>query len=298
MANLIVFDGRIGWMCSFFSLCFVPNPTAFIDKLCRRQIKVLDFAYTITMYEVTISIPNAQSYLLEHISHDVSPYFAKVGGTFVTLTQRQRSYFSVACKDTFKPQAKRLITQTIAQVLSLGYKNIYVRNLLDVQPNNFYQSVLVDTMCAFDYQFDASKIATIINCDKDVFVDGYYNFRLASFKAKWESIAGMILQHDYILLDNDLIVEFLQYLLQSVEHKAPCLAIVFNKDGYNLYDANSKVLPTLPTLSADNMPEVQAIVNAVCINPQQLKVYYLSKPSQDFCDLATALFDVQFVPVQ
>ena len=250
------------------------------------------------MYEVTISIPNAQTYLLEHISKDVSPYFSKVGGAFVTLKRRERSYFSVACKDTFKPQAERLIAQTVAQVISLGYKNIYLRNLLDIQPNNFYQSVLVDTMCAFDYQFDATKIASLIDCDKDVFVDGYYNFRLSSFKSKWQSVASMILQHDYILLDNDLIVEFLQYLVQSVESKVQSLCIVFDKDGYTLYDANSKVIQKRPTLSIDASPEIEAIVNAVCINPQHLKVYYLTKPSQDFCNLATALFDVQFVPVQ
>ena len=270
---------------------------AFIDKLCRHQINTLHFAYTITMYEVTLSTPTRHNHLLGYLRNDLQPYFSKIGGTYAILQQKYRSYFSIACDDTFAFQAKRLITESVSQVLTLGYKNIFVRNLLDISQSNFYQNVLVDTMCIFDHVYDAKMVTHLINVEKDIYLDGYYNFRMQDFKRKWQNVANMILENDYVLSDNTLILEFLQYLLQSVDTKTKQISLCIEDNNYDLYDYKNRLLPQSDTMSAFSTPESDVLVNAIYLNTQKLKVYHHGNLSQDFCDLANALFQTEFLQV-
>lgn len=269
-----------------------------IGKLCRHQINFYSFAYTITMYEVTVSVTNEQKYLLDSICQDMFDYIRQVDGTCANLQGNHRSYFCLACSDTYTNQVKRLLTDSVARILTLGYKNIFVRQLLEIDNNNFYQNVLVDTMCVFDHQYEMSIVANFLDCNRDIYLDGYYHFRMQSIKRKWEKVVDMILENNYILLDNALIVEFLQCLLQSADGKMSQLSICFDGDTCTLYDCKGKVLAPICPLSQRSTAEQQAIVNAICLSPQKVQVLFASKPSKEFCDLANALFDVRYVMVQ
>lgn len=250
------------------------------------------------MYEVTVSTTKEQEYLLDSLCQDMFDYIRQVDGTCANLQQKHRSYFCLACSDTYRAQAKRLLADSVARVLTLGYKNIFVRQLLDVCDGNFYQNILVDTMCVFDYQYDVDVVSNLIDCDKDVYLDGYYNFRMNTVKRKWENVVNMILENNYILLDNALILEFLQYLLQSLDGKMQQLCICFDDKNYTLYDGKGRLIEPISTLSQQSTAEQQAIVNAICLNPKRVKVYFADKPSKEFCDIANALFGVQYVQVQ
>lgn len=267
------------------------------DKLCRCQIIVEHFAYTITMYEVTLSTPTEQNYLLEGISTNLSRYIAQIDGTHVTLQRKNRSYLSIACRETFRHQLQHILQDEVATTLSLGYKNIFVRRLLDLDNANFYQNVLIDTMCAFDHKYDVHQLAGIVDATSNIYIDGYYNFRMTNFKRRWQNVVNMVLENDYLLHDNELILEFLQYLLQSVDVKTQQLSVCFDTYGYTLYDATGKVVQSISAFSLESTAEQSALVNAICQNVQQLKVYHSSDLSQDFCDIAKALFNVKFVQV-
>ena len=143
-----------------------------------------------------------------------------------------------------------------------------------------------------------NTVANIIDCNQDVYLDGYYNFRMRDIKRKWENVVNMILENNFILSDNELIVEFLQYLLQSIEAKADSLSICFDDLGYTLYNSEGKIVNKLATLSKTATAEEEAIVNAICQNVKKLKVYYCKSPSKEFCDVAKTLFDVQYLQVQ
>ena len=250
------------------------------------------------MYEVTVSAPSMHNHVLEFVHQSMQDYIDKVGGTCVNLHQKYRSYFCFACNDTFRLQAQRLLRECVSSALAVGYKNIFMRSLLGVNEGNFYQNVLVDTMCVFDQQYDTAMVSNIVDTTKDLYLDGYYNFKLQDIKHRWESVVNMVLENNYVLWDNGLILEFLQYLLQSADEKTQKVTICFDENGYILYDAMDKILQNITTLSSISGKEEQALVNAIYLNPQKLIVYYAKQPTQEFYDVAKTLFDVQFVEVR
>lgn len=138
------------------------------------------------MYEVTVSALRKEQHLLEHIKREAVPAIAEMDGIFTEMSDESRSYFSVACSDTYRFQLRRLLSGSIAETIALGYKNIFVRNCLHVNKGNFLQNVLINTMCVFDKTYDQQIVSKIIDVDKPVFIDGYCNFRLQPLKKKVE----------------------------------------------------------------------------------------------------------------
>lgn len=90
----------------------------------------------------------------------------------------------------------------------------------------------------------------------------------------------------------------MQYLTEQVEGKREAMSVVFDGgNDYFLFDGGNKLLPAMRTLAERVTAEEEAIVNLVCMRPSRLTVYAKTKPSQDFCDLAGALFDVDYKTV-
>ncbi len=270
----------------------------FIDKVCRCQIFHVRFAYTIIMYEVTISSPKNQQYFLQYVTEKVNPFMQQINGVIAQIYNDKRSFCTIACDDVYNAQCKRIVTDTVAEVLSLGCKNLYVRNLLGVDSGNFYQNILVDTLCVFDNLEDKRNLCHIIDTANDIYIDGYYNFRMKSIKSRWQEIINMILDSRYILDDDQLILEFLQYLLQSVDSKVKNLSLCFEENNYYICDSSNRILPGTALMSPDATVEEQAMVNVICLNPKKATVYHGKKLNEDFCKMLNYLFDTHFLQVE
>lgn len=246
------------------------------------------------MYEVTISVPKNQEYLLAHVKEQTATALAEMDGIATDLTDKHRCYFSVACSDTFRFQLKRLVSDSVSDAVALGYKNLYVRKCLKVNNGNFFQNVLINTMCVFDKAYDRQIISKIIDADKPMFIDGYCNFRLDLLKRKWKEIAKLVSDNNYILQDSKMILEFLQYLLESVSSKVSNLSLTLEKDGFLMYDSKNNYLPSVMSLAPDPTVTEEAALNVLLLKPKHLTVYYGEKPSSDFVEMMS-LFDCKFV---
>jgi len=246
------------------------------------------------MYEVTVSVPVADKHLLEHVKNQTMPAVAEMDGIATDLSDKFRAYYSVACSDTFRFQLRRLLTDSVSEAVALGYKNMFVRDFLNVKGGNFFQDVLINTMCVFDKSYDQQIVSKIVDADKPIFIDGYCNFRLDALKRKWEEIAKLVCDNEYILHDEQLILEFLQYLLDSVNNQVTSLTLSLEGDTFLMYDAKGKVLPAVQSLAKSVTVEEEAAVNVLLLKPKRLTVYYGKRPEPSFMKLLE-LFDCKFV---
>lgn len=241
-----------------------------------------------------MSVPRSDEHLLEHIKIQTSPALAEIDGIATDVEDKHRCYFSAACSDTFRFQLKRLFVESVAEAVALGYKNIHMRNCLKVSRGNFFQNVLINTMCVFDKAYDKQIISKILDADKPMFIDGYCNFKITPLKRKWTEIAKLVSENNFILHDKQLIEDFLQYLLESVSSKTSSLSVSLENDAFLLYDSKNNVLPNVNSLARNSTVEEEAALNILLLKPKHLTVYYGKKPSEDFCHLLR-LFDCKFV---
>lgn len=250
------------------------------------------------MYEQTVNIERNNAHLLNYVKGQLEPTISKIDGISTELDDEYRSYFTVACSDTYRFQVNRAVMSAVCDALSLGYKNVYVRRLLSVGYDNFYQNVLVNTICKFDSEYDKQYIARIMSESSTLCLDGYYNFRMAQIKRKWQEISRLVCDNSFLLTDNELIIELLQYLLESLACREQVVSVSIENDDFVLYNKDSSVLPKLKSIARLTTVEEEAMLNVICLKPSKLNVYYHEKPSKDFSSMCDSLFNAQFIFVE
>ena len=247
------------------------------------------------MYEQTVNIEKNNAHLLDYVKAQLDPKLEQIDAISTEPDDKFRSYYTLACSDTYRFQVRRALNAAVCEALSLGYKNVFVRRLLNVGYDNFYQNVLVNTICKFDNEYDKQYVARIMADCSTLCMDGYYNFRMSPVKRKWQEISKLVCDNSFLLYDNELIVELLQYLLDSLTSRENTVSVSLQNDGFTLYGKDGGVLPALKSIARRSTVEEEVMLNVICLKPSKLTVYYHDRPSKDFTSLCDALFDTQFV---
>lgn len=245
------------------------------------------------MYEITVSVPQSELHLLDYIKKQTTTAISEMDAISTDVQYSGRQFFSVACSDTFRFQMRRLLVDSVSEAMALGYKNLFMRKCLHISGNDFFQNVLVNTMCVFDRAYDMQIISKVLDVDKPIYIDGYCNFRLGVLKRKWSEIAKLVSDNQFILQDSQLILEFLQYLLDSVTRKVNQLTVTFEGDSFLLYDTSGNILPTVESLAPHTTVEEEVALNVMLLKPRHVVVYYSKLPSQNFRDVMQ-LFDCKY----
>ena len=247
------------------------------------------------MYENTLSVPCDNAYLLDYISSELADTFRTVDAVTQTAESNGRKYMSYACADLYRHVLADKVSDAVADVLSSAYKNKYMRGLLGVKSGSFLQNVLVNVICVYDSLPDKIAVKKSINADRPMYLDGYYNFVLSPLKRKWAELSELVGANRYVLDDESLIVEFLQYLVDSSEERYGTMSVLFHDNKYFLFDKDNALSATLSTLCKEATAEEEAMVNLVCRRPTKVEIYAKSRPSQEFCALCEALFVTNYV---
>lgn len=249
------------------------------------------------MYEATVSVVKENAHLLNYVKAQLEPIISEVDGLTSELDEASRNYFSLACADTYRFQIRRKLNDAVSQALTLGYKNIFVRKILGVRKNNFFQNVLVNTICIFDNDYDRQAVSRLLDVDRTLCLDGYYNFRLGAVKKKWQEVTKLVSDNFYVLSDSELIVEFLQYLLESTPSKVKNLSVSIDGNSFVLYGASDKVLEPIVSLAKNSDVEEEVMLNVLFLKPKKVKLYHSVEPSKEFRGMLDALFETEYVPV-
>ncbi len=249
------------------------------------------------MYETTISVPKSDKHILEYIKSQMASAVTEIDGIATDVEDKRRCYYALACSDTFRFQLKRLLSESVSSAVALGYKNIFVRKCLKVSQCDFFQNVLINTMCVFDKSYDQQIITKILDVDKPMYIDGYYNFKMSLLKRKWKEIAKLVSDNNFILQDRQLILEFLQYLLESITCKVSHLTLTLEDNSFLEYDSHNDILPNVQSLAPSPTVEEEAAINVLLLKPKRLTVFGKKHPSEDFCTLMR-LFDCEFQNVE
>ena len=250
------------------------------------------------MYEATVSVVKENSHLLDYVKGQLAPCLKEIDGISTEIDTISRSCFSLACSDTYRFQVQRRLLDAVSQALTLGYKNVYMRDLLGIYGDNFYKNVLVNVICVFDNDYDRQMVSRLVEIENDVCIDGYYNFRLAEVKKKWAEITRLVSDNIYVLSDNAMIMEFLQYLLESTPSKVKNLSVSIEGGSFVLYGSGGKVLERAISLAKDATVEEEAMLNVLCLKPQHVKIYHAAPLSDDFVKMLSQLFEVEYVEVE
>lgn len=250
------------------------------------------------MFEATIAMPTSRQYLLEHIHNKLAEFLQQAGGISTYYSCKDTVFLSVATNQLFAYVAKKQIVEAVAETLSLGYKNIYIRQKLGLTQGGFWKNLLVNTLSTLDNHADKTFVSTVLDADKPIFVEGYYNFALKWLKGKWQELVEMVQEGNLLDYDDQALCDFFRYLLQSQPHKTDLLTVTMHNHGYQLFTTSGKVVAPLYSLAQNATMEEEIALTLLCLNATNVKLCYKTKPGQEFCHFMQNLFKTQHFPLE
>lgn len=246
------------------------------------------------MYEFTLNCNKRNVHFVDYAERVLNPVLKQMGGAVARFDDESKCSLALACDEPFILQAKSLVRDTVAEILAVGYKNLFLRRAMGISEGNFVLNTLVNTMCAFDNTYDKDCINAVVNVEQSVNLDGYYNFRISKVKDKWSEVADITVRNDLLQNGGEFVEEFLRYLVETVPLGISNLSVVVDSGTFQLFDTSGKLIVPTNTLYARSTLEEELMLNIICLRPKQISLYYGDAlPSEDFVRMLKELFVVK-----
>lgn len=245
------------------------------------------------MYQTSISAKPKNQHYLDYISRQLTPILTRINGISALSCTDEKSLLSIACEDNHKNQVSDAVITALSEILSVGYKNEYFKNKLNIDKDSFLQNVVVNTMCIFDTHKDKKHISHIITDISNLSIEGYCNFRLKDVCEKWDEIINITNAYDIVAANKNTIKDFLLFLVESIPIAHQKVTATVDENHFTLFDENNKQL-NLYTVHCD-YDDIQELLihNLICHRPKQVDIVgNCTKLSKDFWAVVRLLFRV------
>lgn len=187
-----------------------------------------------------------QSVLSEIFTHaSCRVYKDKTGGR-VALT--------IVCPEYYGDIVLAEVADKVAEVVAIKYKyDFFKRNVKVGGLSTVENEILLASLIAADLEDDRKYSYDRIKGNREITIDGIYNFRLQPLKKKWRDVASYI----PTCFLNSQLKEFISYLLENKKKRVYV-------DGGRVYDSHYRRLKRSSLLDGDNAKIVREVLLSNC----------------------------------
>lgn len=244
------------------------------------------------MYEATVNINSNDKHYLSYILNQLKKPLGIINGVAIILDNDDTSYLSVACKEEFKDKIDTIVKDCVADILSIGFKQRFIRDQLKLTHNSLIANTLINTMSVFDSNVDRKQIKNSITSLNKLSIDGIYNFKLRSIKQRWQEIITLTSNNPLLFSDDSVMIEFLSYLLEAIPHITDTARLYVNKSGFELSNNKGRMFAKIPIFNCTSMEE-EILFNLIGFNPSSLIIdNQVMQLSSQFVWIITTVFNI------
>ena len=207
------------------------------------------------MAEIIISDKTAKERNLLYVQNHLECLSGHLGFSFQFKTEEERCFLSVVCPDYYSDIVSIEINDRIAEIIAINYKYDFFKKRIKICGlNETEYEILMTSIISADLEDDKKYVFNKLKDSKNnVYLDGFFNFRLQVLKKKWEEIVSYI-PHYFV---NAQLKEFISYLLESKKKK------VYIDNG-KVFDYNYKRLKRCELLDGDFVNIVREVILSNC----------------------------------
>ena len=187
-------------------------------------------------------------YIRENLSNSIFK-----SGCDKISADKDRVYIKFTIEEEVFSVANEEILDKIGDIIAIDYKyRFFNERLKDLALGEKQRDLLITALISADFIDDKRYIRTKLKgCDK-IAIDGFFNFRLANLKRKWEEITSFI--PDFFTEKE--MKEFVFYLLNEKKQKTVLI------EGNKVYDNLGNRLKRASLIPTNNFPIVKEILLA------------------------------------
>ena len=252
------------------------------------------------MRELILNVEKKDNYFADYVYKKMLNPVQSIGGICAIDTFNEKVTLGIAINDECYQMIENLFKSIIAEILAIGYKNKYLKENIGVDTSSLLGRVLLDTMCIFDSRYDAKYIKKQIKDFDVISLEGCYNFRLIDLKQKWDDIIDLFNNYSDFLVEESVIIEFLNYLLNAIPCLCETITVIVddNFQKFELTNESGAILSKFESFTNGDDIRENLLFNLVCYNPNMVNLCVdIDKVDKEFYDVLRQLFTVrEFVP--
>lgn len=194
------------------------------------------------MWEFSLYFEPNQINLIKDLSRHLKRYLKHAGGVILLLEDECCLLIAVKTMSNDFVRIYRYIYNYIVNIIYIYYKSQVLSKLNgEYFKNDIFELVVKQTLLCFDEDFDKSKICEQLTLGESLSLEGFYNFKLAHLREKWEQLIKIIEKNANLLNSYNVNLDLTKCLLNElnsnidkvclfVENKKYFLKTVDNKD--------------------------------------------------------------------
>ncbi len=164
------------------------------------------------MTKITITENGLNQSSLFYVQNSLSEIFSHANCSVKLVGDDIRHVLILDCPKEYSDIVRVEVADKIAEVIAIKYKNDYFKKNMTVQGlSQIEKEILIASLIAADLEDDKKYAFEKIKNDKEIAVDGVFNFKLKPLKKKWAEVISYI----PTCFLNYQLREFVGYLLEN-----------------------------------------------------------------------------------
>ncbi len=147
-------------------------------------------AYNNVVEEITVSERKEKSSYITYLYNVLSAHVIRFGGRSELLLGDRSALIIRFSRDG--SQIRTLVRDKVTEVIGIGYKYEYLTSRLNVALSKRERKLLCSALIAADLEGDRAYIRRKLEKAEEYSIDGFYHFRLAPLREKWDRILSYI----------------------------------------------------------------------------------------------------------
>lgn len=178
-----------------------------------------------------------------------------------------RFYASVVCPENNYSDIKILIKDMLRDIILINYKYVFFKKSLNIKiSDKALESLFYTSITLYDREYDYELLNLNFAAEKELTVDGIFNFCLSELKKRWVTVAQILQDNFYSDNDRDAICEFIKHIIYSLPNKLNEVNIYKKEDLYVFLDGNGKSIDEFISANGGELASKIIFVNPALIN--------------------------------
>lgn len=244
------------------------------------------------MWELSISIDSKKASCIDSIMHEISPYLKQAGGVMARGKAMSRDYLALACEENKSKILIDALRDIIANIITTDFKLEYLQENSKLPINNqINYNALLKALVEFDREYDREVVTRKLFFNKELMLDGFYNFRLKELRKRWQEICDLANSNAMYLSYHETFLELLKFLVNTISCKLDEVHIFDQNGKFVFYDKNMHPIKPQKYHLDEEINAETLIPSLINLSPNKIVFYQVENMPVFILNMISSIFE-------
>ncbi len=224
------------------------------------------------MWEFSLNLRSENFDIAKNIYDALKAFSSEFGGVVTSHEENGYIYILIGCKSELQENFQDFLSKIITQTICSSFKSEFLsQNLILPRHDKIGILAFKKALLNFDRETDYYIIQKNLDFNKNLFLEAFYDFRLAGLKSKWTELVSLANENRDYLMSNESFLDLLKFLIDNLDIGEEEVDIIEEQEGYKLYFGHDEIYSE--DYKNKVLNEEGLISSIIDLAPQKINLY-------------------------